>query len=437
MKKTLLSILGLIILISTIAQKVPEYKRSSLSLIQLESENFPFKDIVIKTYNNHPFPGKYNQHNLDNKNFPIEKVKLNEEDLLAAGFYRDTLKNPLKIAAATSKAEENGQTIRYLNNEKTIAVIDPNAKEQIPGKILKFINDKQIGKQIAASWFNIKEDGSYNLDTIAARGKYSASQDAKDQAGLGADNLETALYDEALIGNTFTIFNKMKFVENEPVAYAIREAGKIAAKAKLKEPFLTPALTALDATYELTKEGYSVWTTSFLYQFDWSKETAEQFRFNYLDNDDFAKNWKNDTVCKLKYIGSSKATSVIIFPINGKTPQNEVIKIGVDRNIDKVFVQLQKTYPVFRPSVKIFSVGPVKAQIGLKDGVEAGQSYGILKWDPKAKDGLGDYVQKGKVKVDKNFPIWDNRVGANDTINATTFTGGKKLMGFEYLKLIK
>mgnify|MGYP000208938287 CR=1 FL=1 len=44
---------------------------------------------------------------------------------------------------------------------------------------------------------------------------------------------------------------------------------------------------------------------------------------------------------------------------------------------------------------------------------------------------------KGKVKVDKNFPIWDNRVGANDTINATTFTGGKKLMGFEYLKLIK
>ena len=105
---------------------------------------------------------------------------------------------------------------------------------------------------------------------------------------------------------------------------------------------------------------------------------TEQFKFNYLDSDDFAKNWKNDTVCKLKYIGSSKATSVIIFPINGKTPQNEVIKVGVDRNIDKVFVQLQKKYPVFRPCVKIFSVGPVKAQIGLKDGVEAGQSYGIL-----------------------------------------------------------
>ena len=437
MKKTIFTLFSICIIGNTIAQEVPEYKRSSLSMILIESEDFPFKDVVIKTYNNHPFPDKYNQHNLDNKNFAINKVKLTAEDLFAAGFYRDTLKNPLKIAAAVAKAEETGQIIRYLNNDKTIAVMDPNAEKQIPAKILKFINNNQIGKQIAASWFNIKEDGSYNLDTVAARGKYSASQDVKDQASLGADNLETALYDEALIGNTFTIFNKMKFFKNEPAARILRDLGKKAANEKLKDPFLAPALQVLDATYELTKEGYSVWTTSFLYQFDWTKETAEQFKFNYLDSDDFAKNWKNDTVCKLKYIGSSKATSVIIFPINGKTPQNEVIKVGVDRNIDKVFVQLQKKYPVFRPCVKIFSVGPVKAQIGLKDGVEAGQSYGILKWDPKAKDGLGDYVQKGKVKVDKNFPIWDNRAGVNDTINATTFTGGKKLMGFEYLKLIK
>jgi hypothetical protein len=126
-----------------------------------------------------------------------------------------------------------------------------------------------------------------------------------------------------------------------------------------------------------------------------------------------------------------------MLPVDGKTSPDEAIKRGVDRNIDKVFAKLQKKYPAFRPSVKIFSVGPVKAQIGLKDGVEKGQSYGILQWDPKAKDGMGDYVQKGKVKVDKNFPIWDNRAGANDSINATTFKGGKKLMGYEYLKLIK
>jgi hypothetical protein len=437
MKKTLFTLLSICILANTIAQEVPEYKRSSLSMILLESEDFPFKDVVIKTYNSHPFPDKYNEHNLDDKKFAIDNVNLTEADLVAAGFYKDTLNNPLKITAAEAKSQKTGQTVRYLNDEKTLAVMDPNKQKQVPAKILKFINDKQIGKQIAASWFNIKDDGSYNLDTIAARGKYSASQDAKDQAGLGADNLETALYDEALLGNTFTIFNKMKFVENEPIARAIRDLGKEAIKAKMKEPLLTPALNALDLAYELAKEGYSVWTTSFLYQFDWSKETAEQFKFNYLDSDDFAKNWKKDTVCKLKFIGSSKATSVIMLPVDGKTSPDEAIKRGVDRNIDKVFAKLQKKYPAFRPSVKIFSVGPVKAQIGLKDGVEKGQSYGILQWDPKAKDGMGDYVQKGKVKVDKNFPIWDNRAGANDSINATTFKGGKKLMGYEYLKLIK
>jgi hypothetical protein len=431
--------LSICILANTIAhaQDVPEYKRSSLSMILLESESFPFKDVVIETYNNHPFPDKYNQHILDDKNFAINKVKLTAADLVAAGFYKDTLNNPLKIAAAEAKAEALDQTVRYLNDEKTLAVIDPNEAGQIPAKIQRFINDKQIGKQIAASWFNIKDDGSYNLDTIAARGKYSASQAEVDDAKLGADNLETAVYDEALIGNTFTVFNKMKFIENEPVARAVRDLAKEAAKAKLKDPFLQPALTALDAAYELAKEGYSVWTTSFLFKFDWSKETAEQFKFNYLDNDDFTKNWKNDTVCKLKFIGKSKATSVIFFPADGKTSPNEAIKRGVNRNIDKVFTKLQKKYPVFRPAVKIFSVGPVTAQIGLKDGVEKGQTYGILKWDPKAKDGLGDYVQKGKVKVDKKLPIWDNRAGANDSISATTFKGGKKLMGVEYIKLIK
>jgi hypothetical protein len=438
MKKTLFTLISICIVVNTIAQ-APKYRRSSLSMVLIESDDFPYKDIVINSYNNHPFPDKYNEHTLKNKKFEISKVKLNPADLLAAGFYKDTLNNPLKIAAAEAKAEQTGQTVRYLNDEKTSAVLDPREARQIPAKILKFIKENQLGKQTAAAWWNLNEnDGSYNTAEIAKRGMYSASAEETDAAKDGADNLETLLYDEDLMGNTFTVFNKMKFIENEPVARVIRDLGKEAAKAKLKEPFLTPALTALDLAYDLAKEGYSVFTTSFLFKFDWSKETAEQFKFNYLDNSDFGKNWKNDTVCKLEYIGTSKATSLIMFPVDGKTPPNDVIKRGVDRNIDKVFAKLQKKYPVFRPSTPIAKVGPLRASIGLKDGVEKGQQYEILARERNKKTKEVEWVRKGKVKVDKNFPILDNRMGATDTIVYTTFKGGKKAIpGMNFLKLIK
>jgi hypothetical protein len=107
MKKTLFKLISIWILANKIAQEVPEYKRSSLSMILLESEDFPFKDVVIKTYNSHPFPDKYNEHNLDDKKFAIDNVNLTEADLVAAGFYKDTLNNPFKNYCCRSKITKN------------------------------------------------------------------------------------------------------------------------------------------------------------------------------------------------------------------------------------------------------------------------------------------------------------------------------------------
>jgi hypothetical protein len=436
MKKIVFTLLSICIVGNVIAQ-APKYRRSSLSMVLIESEDFPFKDVVIGTYNSHPFPDKYNEHELEDKKFALNKVKLTDAELLEAGFYKDTLKTALKIIAAEAKATQLKQTVRYLNEEKTIAVVDPSEEKQIPAKILKFIKEKQLGRQAASSWFNIKSDGSYDLVTIAERGMYSASAEDKENAASGADNLETALYDEDLLGNTFTVFNKMKFFKNEPVAAALRDIAKEIAKEKLKDPLLTIALKKLDDAYEATKDGYSVWTTSYLFQFDWSKTTADQFKFNYLDNKEFAKNWANDTVCNLTYVGSSKATSLIMFPLDGKTPQNDVIAKGVNRNIDKVFVKLQKKYPVFRPSTPISAVGPLRAKIGLKEGVKSGQKYEILARERNKKTKQVEWVRKGKVKVDGKFPIPDNRMGVSDTTLFTTFKGGKKATQQQYLKLIK
>ena len=44
--------------------KASEYRRSSLSMVLLESESFPNKEAVISSWNNYPFPDKYNKHDI-------------------------------------------------------------------------------------------------------------------------------------------------------------------------------------------------------------------------------------------------------------------------------------------------------------------------------------------------------------------------------------
>ena len=41
-----------------------KYRRSSLSMILMESESFPNKDAVMNSWNNFPFPDKYNKHDI-------------------------------------------------------------------------------------------------------------------------------------------------------------------------------------------------------------------------------------------------------------------------------------------------------------------------------------------------------------------------------------
>ena len=106
---------------------------------------------------------------------------------------------------------------------------------------------------------------------------------------------------------------------------------------------------------------------------------------------------------------------------------------------------------MFRPVTPISSVGPITAMIGLKEGLEPGDKFEILKSTTDPKTGKKSYVAFASAKVDKDFPIFDNLyipTGEQKTDEAgnpvtgpgfTTFSGGdKKVMaGAHFLRLIK
>jgi hypothetical protein len=376
-----------------------KYRRSSLHTILIESENFPRKESVIKAYNAAPFPEKYDNHSIGEKSF-----------------------DPKKYGATKELSEDE------------MAVV-----------VTKYLKDNKIGNKLVAKWFDRKANGFFDIDLISQRGLISASfTDIKtaEASAEGKALLQTAGLD--LINNTFVVVSKMKFYENEPVARAAREAALVAA-GKLGMAILRDkAVDVAYKAYDKAKEGYSVWTTSYLYKLKWDDATSNTFYQDlWIDAStdgnvaEKKANFDKSELFQLELIGSENSTSMVTFSLSEKRTEAQIINLAVTRNVDNVYAKLQKKYDVFKTKVPLFTGNPLTAKIGMKEGLEGGEKFEVLEANMDPKTGIIEYKKKGTIKVDKNL-IWDNRyndgfpitdeTGAEvkNPLNGTTFEGGSK-----------
>lgn len=451
MKKLIYTVLTVACLIGTTqayAQESNEefkYRRSSLSMILIESDNFPNKDAVMSSWNNYPFPDKYNNHNIDLKSFNINSIELSEQDLLNAGFLKDTLTNALQIVKATASLKP----VKYLNAEQTIAVVMPTEKQEYQLKIDKVMNNNKLANKLVASWFNLSNDGKIDVNLIAERGSYNASE-LDVQVADGQERGSAAIRDagKELIRNTFVTFTKLDFISNEPVAAAVRDVAKqsiVESMAGSPQMLIDKAMQGVDKVYEKTKEGYSLWSKTWLYQLNWNDTIYMRLQTDYkkLKGDAF----KNADYLSLEFVGVQYNQSLVTFKIGEKRTEEQIIDLALVRNVDNAFAKLQKQNDVFKPKVPVISVNPITSQIGMKEGLKGGESFDVLEMTLNSKTGLTEYKKVGSAKADKKI-IWDNRYNAGvqaeqmldkdgNPISATPFKGGKKIQPGMLLKQVK
>jgi len=381
--------------------EIVKYRRGSLHTMIIEDAKLPKIDVILTTFYDAEFPDKYNNHTVGEKSF-----------------------NLAQYANSSSESAEK---------EKDLSPIINN-----------YLKKNNIANKIVAKWFNRSEEGAFDMNLIGDRGSYDAS--AQDAAkALSTERGTSMLADagEELIPNTFVVVNYSKFVSNEVAAKAAYDVSVELAKNISIEELRKIAIEKASKVYEKARQGYSVWTTAYLYQLEWTDSMSAVFYQDlWMDAStiDPAKKEAFDTTTlfKLKLLGFQKASSLISgLGENAKEGSDMIIKNATLKSIDAVYAKLQRKFEPFRTKTPLVSVNPIGAKIGLKEGLEAGDKFEVLEQSFDA-EGRVTYKRKGVVKVEKG-KIWNNMFNAGETpideqgnpieidttIEFTHFKGGK------------
>ena len=367
------------------------YRRSSLYMLMISEPNRQYASEIRKTFINAPIPEKFNDHNLDIRQIPC----------------------------ATNLIGKKEEKIRTQQEN-----------------ISNFLKQNEIAKQLVAKWFNRSPKGTFNTNLVAERGMYDATE--MDVALARSSKRGMALLADAgeeLIKNTFVIINDFDYINKEEVANKTK-----AGLALVKD---IAALADVDVDTEVADEtlttfgkGYVIRTISYLYQLDWNDSVAAVFYKEYwMDNHSFDASKKsafdNSNIFRLKFVGYEIAWADLQSTIYTKKTEEELIRIATIRAMDAVIAKLQRKFEVFRTKTPLYSVDPLAAKIGLKEGLEKGDRFEVLE-QVMDNNGRTFYKRRGIIKVDKNH-IWDNRYLANEDpdneqsrLNFTVFKGSGK-----------
>lgn len=349
------------------------YRRSSLYSVLVRHPEKRFDRDIDSVFASIPIPQKYNDHNL-------------------------------KIRALNSVSRRT----------------DQNERDNILETIETFITKNDIPKRLVSKWFDRKQgrkgDGTFDMNLIIERGLYDAdyfSAQIASQSVRGQSMLADA--GEELIGNTFVLFNDIRYLDKEEAAFwasmGVIMVGAIASQ-------VTGGLASLaisgatDAIVHINNDiaGFRVSITSYLYRLHWDDETANTFYSEYyMSERDSLKRVAYDKrkgLFKLDYVGSHSVVTENTT-LGGVHDKNDMIRKVCARAIDKNIAQLQKEYEVFRVKTPLFSTSPLCAKIGLKEDIDEQSRFEVLETFENP-DGRIEYRRVGIVSPIKG-KIWDNR----------------------------
>lgn len=322
-----------------------------------------------------------------------------------------------------------------------------SARAVQPYEITAFLQGNQVARRLVAKWFNRDADGVFNVDLVADRGNYNASEMDVVEARMTKRGL-AMLSDagEELIGNTFVTVNDIVYIDKEQRAQLASAILQIVAQAALVATAAaddddTEAIAgaiagtaALGSIIADNLAGFKVKVTTHLYQLVWNDSIANLFYSDYWvdENTPEAERLRRKALFDqsdlftLKYLGKYKVKSEKTV-MKGVHSNEDIIRKVCARAMDRNIVGLQKKFEAFKVKTPVIAVenGKVVAKVGKKEGLKPSTKFEVLQ-PVEREDGRMVYRRVGVVKPQKG-QIWDNRYMAfeeqsdGSDLTATTF----------------
>ena len=431
------------------------YHRSSLHNVLIESNHFDNeinRAIVTKAWNDYLFPERYNNLDLNDRILKPDAFEIAENMVL------DTIVQDTSTEKESIVSGMTGKLQNHLKNKVDNTIPDPTKgieifeqdKEEVPKYIEHYLKKTDLARKIVARWFNIREDGNFDMNYVGNMGVYDVSE--LDKALSAKTVRESSLLKDAgmeLVNKTFVTFSKLFYLKNEPLALMVKEAAKKKANEQDNEAKKLSMIASAEAAYQKGKEGYSVWTTTWLYRLVWNDSVQDVF---------FGQIWGNKTafdttgLFKLELVGTSAARSLVTAELRGHLKEGDYIRRATHRNIDAIYASLQRKYETFRPMIPVTAVDPIRARVGLKESIEQGSRFEVLEMRLNRGTNRTEYKRIGVATVNKSQAVWDNRFYLEGEqkevqsdkdgnplppVDITAFTGAKKTKPGMLLRLLR
>ncbi len=341
--------------------------RSNLATFFVDNGKLEQDGIVKSAFLDKFAPDKYNAHELENRIIP----------------------NP--------SAVKSDDLINYLEN---------------------YFQTNQIAKNLVAKWFNRSEKGGFNVDLVMKRGLYNAQELDKQIAKNTISGL-SGISDkgEDLINNTFVVVMASNYTNKANVASNLNIGLSFLQNSGLLQGGLGMELAK--STITTVGKGYWVGTKSYLFKLVWDEETKHRFYNELWDDDEKITPEKKaafDTAdfFKLEYVGETSTGADIQSSTFSQKSEAQLIERATIKSFDKSISNLQQEYEVFSLKIPIYSAEPIiTIKAGSKEGISEKSKFGVFEMQ-QGKNGALELVQVGKMKVDKEYPIWNNEFGADE-----------------------
>lgn len=282
----------------------------------------------------------------------------------------------------------------------------------VPTKAIEsFLMQKQVSKSIVSKWYNRKDDGSMDLDLIFDRGTFNATdaQYIKAQATKRGENILKD-YGNRLIEKSYILVLDYQNIQNMKEAKVEKMKG-----------------------WKATVNGY-------LYKVKYNEETQNALYDCWIYPED-SPEVRKDKIKKFQELNIPiEFVTQTVVQVTASQPtedtqlgrlikqktEDHLLDELVQKGYDESLYYLEMKHEDFMAKTTIHQVNPIRAKIGLKEGLKCDHRYFAYEYVYNEKTNSVEPRFRGVIRASK---IVDNRQVAKGDMPTSQFyqTAGRKL----------